>query len=152
MRPWSLLPLLAACAGQPTPGPGPDAGRSTAPGVSVGGAYSTRVSLTSSTCGAVEVRDEPTTVSQVPDDAALALTHAGTRHAGTIGLDGAFTTSPRVLAAGDSTFTVSIGGRFSRTGFEAEVHVEVAQPGPPAGCAYDVHWAGTKQGPANTLP
>jgi hypothetical protein len=57
-----------------------------------------------------------------------------------------------VLTGGGSTVTVTISGQFSRTGFEADVHLEVTQPGPPAACTYDVHWAATKQGPANSLP
>jgi hypothetical protein len=92
-----LLALLAGCAPGSAAGPdagAPDAGPPSAPGVSVGGTYPTRVSLTANGCGAVEVQDALTTVTQAPGDAALALTHAGNRYPGSVGLDGAFATSP----------------------------------------------------------
>jgi hypothetical protein len=134
-----LFAVAAACGGS--------SGPAVIPGLSVGGTYDTQVSLLpdGNTCGAVQVQNNPTTVSQTPGSASLSLTHAGNTFLGTVDRTGHFST-PALLVGGK--FNLSITGQFSRTGFEATVQVD--QLSPP--CGYKVHWVGTKNGSPNTFP
>ena len=116
--------------------------------LSVAGTYETAVDLLPSgnTCGAVQVRDNPTVVAHTPGAEALSLTHAGTTYSGTLAPSGAFAVPATPVGGG--AFTISIAGQFTATGFTATVHVVQQQPS----CAYDVSWVGTKSGAPNTFP
>jgi len=114
--------------------------------LSLVGTYATHVTLLpdSNSCGAVTVQDNPTTVTLAPGATAISITHAGNTYAGTVDESGGFTTKPTLLTAGGGRYTLTIAGQFSPTGFDATVHVAVQQPTPPQACAYEVHWAGSK--------
>ena len=138
------LVVLCGCGGSSTP----------SSQLSVGGSYSTRVTLlpTGNTCGNVTVQDNPTVVTHSPGASTLSLTHANNTYQGTISSTAQFSTTPTTISGGGSQFTIIIQGQFNLTGFDATVQVNVMQPGPPTVCAYMVHWVGTKNGPPNTIP
>jgi hypothetical protein len=121
-------------------------------GISVGGTYATAVALTSNTCGSVDVQPMPTTVTHATGATTLTVTHAGNSYSGTLASDGSFTTTPRAISANGSTFTIALTGRFTTSGFEADVGVDVQQPTAPTTCRYVVHWIGTRTSGTNTLP
>jgi len=118
-----------------------------APVLSVGGSFSTRVSLVpgQNTCGNVTVQDNPTTVVQVPGAHALTLTHAGITYGGTVADDGTFAMQPQNVGG---NFTITINGQFTPQGFTATVRVDQAAPA----CFYLVDWVGLKDVGANFFP
>jgi hypothetical protein len=121
--------------------------------LSVGGTYLTQVSLTENTCPNTTVQSLPTVVTHSAGSNALTLQHGPLTYTGSVSQSGAFTTTPNVIQdppAGTQT-TLTIAGQFSETGFIADVTVTVLKNTPP-NCAYKVHWVGTKQGSANTIP
>ena len=121
--------------------------------LSVGGTYSTQVSLTENTCPNTTVQSLPTVVTHSPGGSALTLQHGPLTYTGTVSSSGAFTTTPHVIQdppAGTQT-TLTIAGQFSVTGFIADVTVTILKNIPPD-CSYKVHWVGTKQGAPNTIP
>jgi len=122
-----------------------------APVLSLGGGYDTSVSLVpgQNTCGNVTVQDNPTAVAHAPGSHTLALTHAGTAYEGTVADDGSFTTQPKNVSAGGSSFTITITGTFDRQGFQAQVRVEQTAP---SACSYLVDWVGLKTEGANFFP
>jgi len=122
-----------------------------APVLSLGGVYGTSVSLVpgQNTCGNVAVQDNPTAVAHAPGSHTLTLTHAGTAYEGTVADDGSFTTQPKNVSAGGSSFTITITGTFDRQGFQARVRVEQTAP---SACSYLVDWVGLKQEGANFFP
>ena len=122
-----------------------------APVLSLGGAYDTDVSLVpgQNTCGNVTVQDNPTTVAHAPGSHALTLTHAGITYEGAVADDGSFTTQPKSVSAGGSSFTITVSGAFDRQGFQAQVRVEQTAP---SACAYLVHWVGLKTEGTNFFP
>jgi hypothetical protein len=122
--------------------------------LAVAGTYATHVTLLpdSNSCGAVTVEDGPTTVTHTPGARTLSLAHAGNAYVGSVDDSGRFATPTATISASGSRYRLTIVGRFSRTGFDARVHVAVQQPAPPPTCAYNVHWVGAKNGPPNTLP
>ncbi len=117
------------------------------PVLSVGGVYSTQVSLVpgQNTCGNVTVQDNPTTVVQTPGSHALALTHAGITYEGTVEDDGSFAMQPEAVGG---QFTITIQGQFTPQGFTATVRVDQAAPA----CFYLVDWVGLKDIGANFFP
>lgn len=120
--------------------------------LSVGGTYDTAVTLKENSCGAVTVQPNQTTVAHKAGEGTLTVTHAGNSYPGTVSPDGSFETSPSVLGGGEASYTISIAGKFSATGFEADVKVDVKQQVDPQSCGYVVHWVGTKLGGTNELP
>jgi hypothetical protein len=139
--------LAAACGGAGGPTPTPSAAV-----IQVGGTYPTAVALGENTCGPVTVLPNTTTVTHTPGAVRVILTHAGTRYSGSLSPDGTFSTD--AVTVRDSTGTAStirIAGRFTASGFEALVTVDV-QPATGAACRYVVRWTGTKEGPPNILP
>jgi len=134
-----LLAANAFCGGSSSP--------AAIPGLSVGGTYDTQVTLLpdGNTCGAVQVQNNPTIVDHVSGSASLALTHARNRYPGTVDRTGRFSTPPLLVSG---SFSISIAGQFSPTGFDATVQVDQVSPA----CGYRVHWVGTKSGPPNTFP
>jgi hypothetical protein len=121
--------------------------------ISVGGTYSTQVSLTENTCPGTAVQPLPTVITHSAGASAFTLQHGPLTYTGTVSSSGSFTTTPNVIQdppAGTQT-TLTIAGQFSETGFIADVTVTILRNTPPD-CAYRVHWVGTKQGSANTIP
>jgi len=123
--------------------------------LSVGGTYSTAVSMASNTCGnTVSIQPLNTVVTHASGATSLTLTH-GVSHAGTVTSSASFTTSPTVVqdpGNGGVQSTITIAGQFSTTGFVADATVDVLQSQQPNTCKYVVHWIGTKQGPPNIIP
>lgn len=122
--------------------------------LSVGGSYPTRATLVPgrNTCGTVTVQDNLTTVAHTPGAATLSLSHAGNTFRGTVDSTGHFTTTPTTINAGSNRFVLTIDGRFSRTGLNALVEVDVSQSSNPRNCSYVVDWTATKTGEPNVLP
>jgi hypothetical protein len=117
----------------------------------VGGEYATAVSLEQSTCPDIAVQSMQTIVSHTPGATELTLAHAGQTYSGTVGRDGAFATEPHPVGIGEELHTLTIGGNFSTSGFEATVDAAVTRNGTPV-CDYVVSWVGTKSGDPNVIP
>jgi hypothetical protein len=149
------LVCLAALAAALAPGCGGGGGAGptpSAPVIQVAGTYPTAVTLGENTCGAVTVLPNPTVVAHTPGATRVTLTHAGTSYAGPLAADGAFSTDAvTVRDSAGTASTIRIAGRFSTTGFDAQVTVDV-QPAAGAACRYVVRWVGTKDGAPNVLP
>ena len=139
---------VAGCGG----GGGGTGPTQSAPMIQVAGSYPTAVALLDNDCGAVSVQPNTTTVTHVPGAARLTLGHAGLTYNGSLAGDGTFTTDPLDVRDQDgSTLTIRITGRFTLTGFDATVTVDVARAA-GSRCRYQVRWTGTKQGGPNVLP
>ena len=137
---WLAIAMLfSGCGG------GGAASAPTVTAISVGGQYDTVVTLQESSCAGITVMSLPTTVTHSAGAARLALTHAGTTYPGALQADGRFATDPQLVGGS----TVRIEGRFTTTGLDASVTVDVQGSAP---CRYVTRWAGTKQGPPNVLP
>lgn len=132
-----------ACGGGGSPaGPGP-----TPPGPPAGafaGNYSTRVTLTSSGCGAVTVQDNPTSVTHNETTGAIVLTHVGISYSGAVVADSTFSTPVRLVDVGDGfQYSIAIAGRFHPGAFDADATVDKTSTANVT-CRFVVHWAGTK--------
>ncbi len=124
-----------------------------APPISVAGEYSTAVTLTDdNSCGSVEVQSLPTTIDQEPGATPMTFTHAGHSYAGTIETNGHFDTAPTPLTIGQATYTITVQGQFSLSGFDALTTVAVKQPQAPQNCRYVVRMVGSKTNGTNTIP
>jgi hypothetical protein len=120
--------------------------------IQVGGSYPTAVALVENDCGAVTVLPMTTTVGHTAGASRLTLAHGGTTYNASLAMDGSFASDPQDLRDQDgSTLTVRIAGRFSLTGFDATVTVDVARAG-GGRCRYVVRWTGAKQGSPNVIP
>jgi hypothetical protein len=120
--------------------------------IQVGGSYPTAVALVENDCGAVTVLPMTTTVGHTAGASRLTLAHGGTTYNGSLGPDASFTSDPQDLRDQDgSTLTVRIAGRFSTTGFDATVTIDVLRTS-GGRCRYVVRWTGTKQGAPNVIP
>jgi len=140
--------LAAACGGG---GSSPDPPPATV-SPQVAGQYAVAVRLLDNTCGAVPtVQPQPTSVEQTPGASGFSLAHGGLRLTGSVERDGAFTTQPLAVADAAGPALLSLGGRFTTSGLEAIVTVEVAPAAPAPACRYRVEWTGVKQGPPNVL-
>jgi len=156
-----LSTALAACSSEDGATPPVDSGSSVDSGSAedardptllyVAGQYPTDVSLTQNSCQGIQVASMPTTVTHRAGSTDLSLSHAGNTYTGTIERDGSFMTVPRSLGSAAETHRLSISGRFSTTGFEATVTVEVSRNG-TLSCSYVVSWMGTKTGEPNVIP
>lgn len=148
LPPAALLLAVAACGGGSTPdpvGPDPDV-------IRVAGDYATAVTLGESSCPGVAVQPMPTVVTHAAGATTVTLTHAGNSYAGTLQRDGTFATTPRAVGGGAETHTLTIAGRFTRTGLDATVTADVQREAAPRTCRYVVRWVGTKQGDPNVIP
>lgn len=138
-----LLLLTAACGGS---GDGDDSpGPVDPPPSQVGfsGSYNTSVTLTSTTCGPINVQDNPTAVTHTQSSGAITLTHAGTTYDGTVAADSTFSTNPISVDVGDGyQYFIVIAGRFRVNAFEADATVDRSGVGDP--CRYVVHWMGSR--------
>lgn len=123
--------------------------------ISVGGTYSTAVSMSSNTCGStVSIQPLQTFVTHAAGGTNLILVH-GVSHTGTVNSNASFTTNPTVVhdpSNGGVQSTIAIAGQFTTTGFTADATVDVVQSQQPNTCKYVVHWIGTKQGSPNVIP
>jgi hypothetical protein len=151
IRPVCPLLLLAlagtsGCGGSSTPAaPAPTA-------LQVGGSYQISPTLLQNACGSVTVQPGPADVAHTAAATSLRLTHAGQSYSGRVERSGSFAMDPLVISlAQGSTDTVRIEGRFTTSGFEANVTVDAAHAG-AAPCRYVVGWQATKQGGANVIP
>ncbi len=81
----------------------------------------------------------------------MTLTHEGESYPGTIAADGTFATTPVPVVVGSDTHTLTIGGRFSTTGFNGIVTAEVTRSGGPT-CGYVVNWVATRRDGVNVIP
>jgi hypothetical protein len=142
-----LLAALAGCGGGGGGTPTPSSRV-----IQVAGTYPTAVTLGENSCGTVTVMPNPTVVAHTPGATRVTLTHVGTSYSGPLAADGTFTTEAvTVRDSAGTASTIRIAGRFSATGFDAQVTVDV-QPASGAACRYIVRWVGTKDGAPNVLP
>ncbi len=133
---------MTACASASSPGD---------PVLAVGGNYPTAVTLVASSCTGITVQSNATTVSHAAGSNSVSLTHAGQSYSGTVSNTGSFSTTPKAVAAGSDTHTLTINGQFTTSGFTATVAASVTSPSSPA-CTYSVQWVGTKTGSPNVIP
>jgi hypothetical protein len=126
--------VVAGCGGT-TAAPTPAAG--------FAGTYATAVSLLTTTCGAITVQNNPTTVTFDAGTRAATFTHAGTTYSGTVAADSTFSTTPRTVNVNDGfVYTIGIAGKFQPGGFDATATVDRAATG--STCRFTVRWAGTR--------
>jgi hypothetical protein len=108
------------------------------------GSYATRVSLTSSSCGAVVVQDNPTAVTHDVSSGAVSFTHAGQTYLGSVAADSTFATTPKGVNVNDGfVYTITLAGRFRRNAFDADATVDRSDQGSGT-CRFVVHWEATK--------
>ena len=124
--------LVAACASSPSDSDGT---------ISINGTYATAVTLGQNSCTGVIVQNNPTIVTTT-SATSFTLTHAGQTYAGTLAANNSFLTTPKMITAGGSTFTITIAGQFRSNGFDAAAHVVQSASGTT--CEYTVNWVGTK--------
>jgi hypothetical protein len=140
---FGAVTVIAACGGSSPPGPSSE--------LSVGGIYTTAVTLQQNGCTGITVQTFPTTVAHNAGATSLTLTHASNSYAGTVQRNGAFTTTPKAVGGGAETHTLTIAGTFTTTAIDATVTAVVQRTG-SADCQYSVKWAGPKQGGPNVIP
>ena len=136
--------IIAACGGSDATGtPGND--------LSVGGTYTTAVTLQQNGCTGVTVQTFATTVTHTAGANTLTITHAGNSYTGTVQRNGSFATTPKALGPAAETHTITIAGTFTTTAMDATVSAVVTRTG-GATCQYTVKWVGPKQGGPNVIP
>ena len=136
--------IVAACGDSSSPD-------QTSTELSVGGTYTTAVTLQQNGCTGITVQTFPTTVAHTAGSNTLTLTHAGNSYTGTVQRNGSFTTTPKAVGGGAETHTLTITGTFTTTAIDATVTAVVQRTG-SANCQYTVKWAGPKQGAPNVIP
>lgn len=154
IQPIQALLLLAAVAGASGCGGSSGSGPATpaATVLQVGGPYQITPTLLQNSCGSVTVLPGPAQVAHTAGASDLRLSHAGQTYTGRIERSGVFVTDPLAITfAAGSTDTVRMEGRFTTSGFEANVTVDAAHAG-AAPCRYVVGWQAARQGGANVIP
>jgi len=143
-----LACLVAACGGGgASPGAPP-----TTVSPQVAGQYAVAVRLLDNDCAAAPItQPQPTSVDHVPGASAFSLMHGGLRVTGSVDRDGAFSTQPLGVTDTLGPAVLTLDGRFTTSGLEAIVTVDVSPAAPAAACRYRVEWTGAKQGPPNVL-
>jgi hypothetical protein len=148
-----LFTVALACSGTNTNVQDPVPGGDPPPGLLVAGNYPTAVSMVEDSCGGSVVQSMPTVVTHALDATTLSLTHAGSRYDGTIARDGTFQTvagTPLVLSG--FSYIVTVGGKFSVTGFNATALVDRTTVGVAGSrCRYVVKWVGTRTSGTNVI-
>ena len=109
-----------------------------------GETYWTEVTLEESSCDKVTVMPGETLITRNGADS-VTVSHANQTYAGTLSTGGEFTTSPRDLVFGTTTYTIAISGRLEGDGLAAVVTVGVREAGADQSCRYRVRWVGRKQ-------
>ncbi len=140
----ACLTVVPACGGSTNLVP-------TSTVLTIAGTYNTAVTLRESTCQGITVQSNPTTVTHTAGATTVTLTHVGNAYTGTVQSNGAFTTSPRAVSGGGETHTLTIAGRFTRTGFDATVTADVVRADNST-CRYVVIWTATRQSGENVIP
>ena len=104
------------------------------------GTYDTKVKLVddTNTCGAVEVRDNPTTFANI-DKSKFEITHSGTTYVATVSSPDKFA-AEQELKFNDFVYVISIKGTFGAETFQA--NVDVKQTRNNKTCNYSVKWEG----------
>jgi hypothetical protein len=115
-----------------------------AQGPEAGVTYWTEVTLDQSTCDKVTVQPGPTLITRAGNDS-VTVSHANQTYRGTLSPTGDFTTTPRDLVFGSTTYTIAIVGKMAGEGFTATVTVGVRESGQEKGCRYSVTWVGRRQ-------
>lgn len=110
-----------------------------------GNTYWTDVALEENSCGQVTIQPGPTEITPLSSADSVALTHAGQTYTGRLLPDGTFTTAPRELVFGTTTYSIAISGQLGQGGFTALVAIGVREAGAAQGCRYTVRWTGRKQ-------
>lgn len=120
----------------------------------VAGNYEVSLEYRSNTCpfqdalGSLRVA-----VRHTPDAPTLTLVDGNATFAATIDSTASFRTTPLSGSdgRGNQLSGIQLTGRFTRTGFDADLGVNVL---PPAGvaCRYVISWTGRKLGPDNVIP
>jgi hypothetical protein len=90
-------------------------------------------------------------VTHVPGATTFSLVHGGLQATGSVSRDGAFTTQPLGVEDPLGPAQLAISGRFTATGLEATVTVDVQRGAPSPPCRYVVAWSGTKRGAPNVI-
>lgn len=152
----SLMVLaLTACGGATGGAP---SSPSPSPILQVGGAYLITKTITENTCdGNLNPATGSGVVSHTPGALAFTLNDSFSAFAGNLRSDGAFSipaqaTPPHLGAPVMTTFE---NGRFTVSGFEASVRLDIDGPRgqPPfAVCRVSQIWRATKQGAPNVIP
>ena len=142
----TFLAILLGCGGRSS-GPA-----SPTPSPQVGGEYDVAVALGQNSCGStVQVQSQPTSVTHSAGATTFTLVHGGLRVTGNVARDGAFTTQPVSVQDTLGPAQLAMSGRFSTTGLDATVTVDVQRAAPSPACRYVVAWTGTKRGSPNVL-
>ena len=105
--------------------------------------YWTEVTLEESSCDKVTVMPGPTLITRTPGDS-VTVSHANQTYRGSLSSTGDFTTTPRDLVFGSTTYTIAITGKMAGEGFTATVTVGVREAAQEQGCRYTVKWIGRK--------
>jgi hypothetical protein len=131
--------LVTACGSSVTTGPqttGPTPGP-------YAGTYATRVTLTQSSCGAITVQDNPTTVTHDTATKVVTFSHAGQTYSGAVATSGAFTTTPRQVNINDGfLYTIALAGQFRTAAFDADATID--RTGGSGACRFTVRWQATR--------
>ena len=150
--------VIAACGAT---GCGANAGASApAPAqLQVAGGYQIMKTTTENTCdGNLTPATVIGAVSQTAGAPAFTLNDSFTEFAGSVQTNGAFTIPPQATAPGHTgapMTTVFESGRFTISGFDAQVRLDINGPlgQPPfAVCRVSQTWRGTKLGSPNVIP
>lgn len=110
-----------------------------------GRTYWTDVALGENTCGQVTIQPGPTEITPLASPDSITVTHAGQTYTGRLLPGGHFTTTPRELVFGTTTYTIAISGQLAGDELNATVAVGVRESGATQGCRYTVNWKGRKQ-------
>lgn len=130
----------------PTPTPSP------MPGVlQVAGQYQITQQGVTDTCGqGTQIPSVSGTVTHTPGGSTFTLADTGgTTFTGTVQTTGSFSANAQFGPdASGQTFVQQLEGRFTTSGFTAELRVDVR----PRNCNFTRAWSATKQGAPNVIP
>jgi hypothetical protein len=122
------------------------------PGVlQVAGQYQITQQGVTDTCGqGTQIPSVTGTVTHAPGGSTFTLADTGgTTFSGMVQTNGTFSATAQFGPdASGQTFAQQLQGRFTTTGFTAELRVEVR----PRNCNFTRNWTGTKQGAPNVIP
>src|SRR5215510_3533494 len=153
---WPVLVLSGslACGGGQSPPSSP-----TPVQLQVGGAYQILKTTLENACDGILTPGTVTgTVSHTAAAQTFTLNDSFTSFSGTVQSNGAFAIVATPTAPGHTgapMTTVFDGGRFTTTGFEVQVRLEIngpLAPEPFPACRVTQVWRGTKQGAPNVIP
>jgi hypothetical protein len=108
--------------------------------LAVSGTYDVGVSLFTTTCRGISVRDADVVVDHAPGATAAKITYEGLPFDARIALDGRFTTATTPFRLSGVTGTAWITGRFTDSTVQARVHGRSAR----GDCEYQLRWIGRR--------